>query len=113
MPAEVFWNPEKPGFDAAFTRRDAESAAERESLPEATSAFNPGCESELTPRQDSEEDHRQRERLGSSTDDRLLGVLAEALFDRDRARKALEALKAGPLYDPERRQWNTSGDELV
>ena len=36
----------------------------------------------------------------------LLGVLAEAQFDGESARVRYEKLKATPLYDPERRQWN-------
>jgi hypothetical protein len=38
-------------------------------------------------------------------------VLAEALFDKERARRAFDSLKASPLYDPERRQWNSSGED--
>ena len=36
----------------------------------------------------------------------LLGVLAEAKFDPENARRLYERLKATPLYDRERRQWN-------
>ena len=36
----------------------------------------------------------------------LLGVLAEAQFNPEAARALYEELKASPLYDPERGQWN-------
>ena len=41
----------------------------------------------------------------------LLGVLAEAQFNPERARVLYEELKATPLYDPERRQWNWNMSE--
>ena len=44
-------------------------------------------------------------------DCQLLGVLAEAQFDPERARELYEELRASPLYDFERGQWNWSMSE--
>ena len=38
----------------------------------------------------------------------LLGVLVEAQFSPEKARARYEKLKATPLYDPEREQWNST-----
>ena len=45
----------------------------------------------------------------------LLGVLAEAEFDPENARELYEEVKATPLYDSERRQWNEcmSDDQIL
>ena len=44
-------------------------------------------------------------------DAQLLGVLVEAEFNPEGAREQYEQLKATPLYDPARRQWNWSISE--
>ena len=48
-------------------------------------------------------------------DAQLLGVLVEAQFDPEAARKRYEELKATPLYDAERTQWNwyMSGEQQL
>ena len=56
----------------------------------------------------------ERQELANSdryADMQLLGVLLEAQFCPEQARELYERLKATPLYDPERRQWNHSMSE--
>ena len=43
---------------------------------------------------------------GREADAQLFGVLVEAQWNKEAARVLYEELKATPLYDPERRQWN-------
>lgn len=110
MRRETFWNPQKPGFDTGFTPNPIEGDAESQPLRDPSKVSQPSAESASVPRLEHASEQREAERPDGSTDDQLLGVLAEALFDRKRAGRALDSLKASPLYDPERRQWNSSGE---